>query len=203
MTEWVEQWICIKFCVKLEHSSMETIQLIRQSYGQLVIGSFIKTMCLLMYQGAKSGLQGGWVTWVIWCFTKKLCTRHDVWASALLWWSCQSPVAHSCSLLNHLNTFCGGTFKLQAKFDTDSLFYSLSHFEWDGHTVYMLTQWHLLFPLTSTVKSSLFMHVHSSPLSSAARLHQCCAIFFCYINNGWTFFRTDCIYSASWASTIY
>ena len=25
MTEWVEQWICIKFCVKLEHSSMETI----------------------------------------------------------------------------------------------------------------------------------------------------------------------------------
>ena len=28
MTEWVEQWICIKFCVKLEHSSMETILMI-------------------------------------------------------------------------------------------------------------------------------------------------------------------------------
>ena len=27
MTECVEQWICIRFCVKLEHSSMETIQL--------------------------------------------------------------------------------------------------------------------------------------------------------------------------------
>ena len=25
MTEWGEQWICIKFCVKLEHSSAETI----------------------------------------------------------------------------------------------------------------------------------------------------------------------------------
>ena len=29
MTEWVEQQICIKFCIKLEHSSMETIWMIR------------------------------------------------------------------------------------------------------------------------------------------------------------------------------
>ena len=28
-------------------------------------------------QGAKSGLYGGWVTWVIWCFTKKLCMRQS------------------------------------------------------------------------------------------------------------------------------
>ena len=38
------------------------------------------------------------------------------------------------------------------------------------------------------VKSSLFMHVHSSPFSLAARLHQChhtgCSH---YINKGWTF----------------
>ena len=27
--------------------------------------------------------------------------RRDAWAGALSWWSCQSPVAHSCSLLNH------------------------------------------------------------------------------------------------------
>ena len=26
-------------------------------------------------QGIKSGLQGDWVTWVIWCFTKKLCMK--------------------------------------------------------------------------------------------------------------------------------
>ena len=55
--------------------------------------------------------------------------------------------------------------------DSDSLLYLLSHFKCDGHTVHMLPQWHLLPPLTSTVKSSLFMHVHPSPLSVAARLH--------------------------------
>ena len=42
-------------------------------------------------------------------------------------------------------------------------------------------------PLTSTVKSSLFTHTHSSPLSLAARLHRCCTNHSCYINNGWTF----------------
>ena len=31
MTEPVEQWICIKFCVKLEHSSTETVQLIQKA----------------------------------------------------------------------------------------------------------------------------------------------------------------------------
>ena len=67
------------------------------------------------------------------------------------------------------------------------LLYSLSHFECDGQTVHMLTQWHLLPPLTSTVKSSLFTHVHSSPLSLVARLHQSCTDHSSYINNGWNF----------------
>ena len=31
-----------------------------------------------------------------------------------MWWSCQSPVAHSCGLLNHLNSFHRGMFKLKA-----------------------------------------------------------------------------------------
>ena len=31
MTEQVEQWVCIKFCIKLEHSSIETIQMIQQA----------------------------------------------------------------------------------------------------------------------------------------------------------------------------
>ena len=31
MTEWVEQQICIRFCIKLEHSSMETIQMIQKA----------------------------------------------------------------------------------------------------------------------------------------------------------------------------
>ena len=52
-------------------------------------------------------------------------------------------------------------FKLNAKFDADSLLSSLSYFECDGHTVHMLTQWHLLPPLTSAVKLSLFIHALS------------------------------------------
>ena len=75
------------------------------------------------------------------------------------------------SLLNHPNSFCEGMFKLNAEFDADSLLYLISHFERDSHTVHMLTQWHLPPPLTSTVKSSLFTHVHSSPLSLSARSH--------------------------------
>ena len=50
----------------------------------------------------------------------------------------------SCGLLNHLNSFHGQMFKLNAKFDADSLLYLLSHFECNGHTVHMLTQQHLL-----------------------------------------------------------
>ena len=57
-------------------------------------------------------------------------------------------VAHSCGLVNHLNSFHRGTFKLNTKSNADSLLYSLSHFECDSHTVHMLTQWHLLPPLT-------------------------------------------------------
>ena len=56
-------------------------------------------------------------------------------------------------------------FTLNAKFDADLLLYFLSHFECDSHTVHMLTQQYLLPRLASTVKSSLFMHAHSSPLS--------------------------------------
>ena len=110
------------------------------------------------------------------------------WVGALLWWSCQSPVALSCGLLNHPNRLRWGMFKLTAKFGADSLLYSLSHFECNGHPVHMLTRWCLPPPLTGTVKA-LFTHAHSRPLSLAATLHGCCANHSCYINNGWTFFR--------------
>ena len=119
----------------------------------------------------------------------KNCRRCDTWAGMLLWWSCQSPVAHSCGLLSHLSNCHGGVFKLNTKFDADSLLYLLSHFENDGRTVHTLTQRRLAPPLTSTVKSSLFTHTHSSPLSLAARLQGCCADCYCYINNSWTFSR--------------
>ena len=76
-------------------------------------------------------------------------------------------------------------FKLNAKFDAYLLPYSLSHFEYDSHTVHMFTHWCLPPPLTGTVKSSSFTHVHPSPLSLAARLHGCHANCSHYINNGW------------------
>ena len=96
-------------------------------------------------------------------------------------------VAYSWGLLSLTNSFHGGIFKLHTKFDGDLLLYSLSHFECDSHTIHMLTQWCLLPPLTSTVKSSLFTHVHSSSLFLAARLHWCCTNHSHYINSGWTF----------------
>ena len=89
------------------------------------------------------------------------------------------PIA--AAFLNHANSFHGRVFKLNAKCDADSLLYSLSHFECDGHTVDMLTQQCLPPPLTSAVQLSLFTHVHSSPLSLAAGLHRCCANRSCYI----------------------
>ena len=58
-------------------------------------------------------------------FCQKLCTRHDAWAGMVLWWGCQSPVAHCCSLPNHPDSFHRGMFKLKAKFDADSLLYSV------------------------------------------------------------------------------
>ena len=61
---------------------------------------------------------------------------------------------------------------LNAKCDADLLLYLFSHFECDGHAVHIRTQGRLLPPLTSTVKLSLFTHVHSSPLMDwNARIH--------------------------------
>ena len=91
-------------------------------------------------------------------------------------------------------SFHRGMFKLNTKFDADSLLYSLSHFECNSYTVHMLTQWCLLPSLTSAVKSSLFIHAHSSPLSLAARLCWCFVNCSYHINNGWTFFQIDLIY---------
>ena len=119
---------------------------------------------------------------------KKNCTRRDAWAGMLLWWNCQSPVAHSCRFLNHPNSFCGGMFELHAKFDVDSLLCSLI-LNVIATQYFVLTQGYLLHPLTSTVKSPSFTHAYPSPLSFAARLHWCHTNCSHYINNVWTFSR--------------
>ena len=108
-------------------------------------------------------------------------------AGTLSWWSCQSSVAHSFCLLSHLNTFHRGMFKHNAKFDSSSLLYLVILNVTATQDTCSLN-WCLLRPLTSTVKSSLFTHVHSSPLSLGARLHPCCANHSRCINNGWTFY---------------
>ena len=130
--------------------------------------------------------------------------RRDAWAGMLSSWSCQSSVAHTCGLLNHPNSFCGGMFKLNAKSDADLLPFLLSHFESNGHTVHMLTQWCLPPPLTSTVKSSLFVNALSSSPSLAARLHWCCANHSRYINNGLDFFQTSYIgWTLHWTRSVW
>ena len=110
--------------------------------------------------------------------------RCDAWVSVLSWGSCQSPVAHSCGRLNHPKGFCGGMFKLNAKFDADSLLYLLSYFECNSHTVHMLTH---QCPHWLVQWSCHCSHAHSSPLSLTARWHRCCANSSHDIKNGWTF----------------
>ena len=63
--------------------------------------------------------------WFGWLFHQKIYIRLDAWVGTLFWLRCQSPVAHSCGLLNHLNNFHRGMFKLNAKCDADSLLYSV------------------------------------------------------------------------------
>ena len=82
-----------------------------------------------------TGVTSGWFD----VLPKKLCMRCDVWADTVWWWSCQWPVALSCGLLNHPNSFHRGMFKLNAEFDADSLLCLLSHFECNNHTVQVLT----------------------------------------------------------------
>ena len=71
-------------------------------------------------------------------------------------------------------------FKLNAKFDANSLFYSVIL---NGMaTQYTCSLNGIYHPhLTSTVRSLLFMHAHSSLLSLDARIHQCHANHSCYI----------------------
>ena len=110
-------------------------------------------------------------------FHQTLCRRCDAWPVALSWGSCQSPVAHSCSLLNHPNSFW--MFKLNTKFDADSLLYSLilnamvTQYTCSLNSVYCphwLVQWsrhcsHMCIPVhspqlpgyTSVAQSKLFL----------------------------------------------
>ena len=63
----------------------------------------------------------------------------------LLWWSCQSPVVHSCSLPYHPNSSHRGVLKLNVPVQNlISICCSTYSFRMQWHTVHTLTQWHLL-----------------------------------------------------------
>ena len=59
---------------------------------------------------------------------------------------CHDEADHSCGLLNHPISYHRVMFKPNAKLNSDSLLYSLSHFECDSHTVHVLIQQCLLPP---------------------------------------------------------
>ena len=128
------------------HSSSNCNQLPCHIFLNLISGlisPFLKVILVLRkvrsHRAPNLGCRGtespGWFD-----VSPKNCSRHDAWVGMLSWWSFQSPVVHSCCLLNQSNSLCRGMFKLNAKFDADSLLYLLSHFECDGHTVHIHAQ---------------------------------------------------------------
>ena len=122
-----------------------------------------------------------------WITFKRFSTTLEVFVPSF--YLCCTHYIIPQNFLNQPNSFHRVMFKPNAKSDIDSLLYLLCHFECDSHTVHMLTQQHLLPPLTSTMTLSLLIHWHSSPLSLAARLHPCPTNCSHYINNSWTFSR--------------
>ena len=125
---------------------------------------------------------------MIWCFTKKLCTRCDTRAGSLLWWSCQSPVAHSCGLLNHLNTSteeCSNWMQnlMQIHCPSWSVILNVTA------TQYTCSLSGIYHPHWLVQWRHHCSHAHYSPLSLVARSHWCCVNDSCCINNGWTFSR--------------
>ena len=110
--------------------------------------------------------------------------RGDAWVGALLWWSWQSPVAHSHVLLKYLNSPRRGMFKLNAKFDADSLLYLLS-------LNVMVTQYTCSLNGVYRPNSEVVI-VHAYTFQSTllgTRLLWCRANCSHYINNGCTFSR--------------
>ena len=188
--------------LETSHSSPNRHQLPSCIFLNLIpwseISSLSKVILVLgkgrSHRAPNLGCLGSGAELPVWFAVLKKIPQKTWSMSSALWWSCPSSVTHNYCLLNHPSSFHGGMFKLNAKLDADSLLYSLSHFECDGHPVNMVTQQCLLPILTSRAKSSLFIHTHSRPLSWAASLHRYRENCSHYINNDWSFSRQTSTY---------
>ena len=78
MTEQVEQWICIKFCIKLEHCSTATIQVIQKATAKVSFITPAHTLWLVQNYLAKHQItqvtqlpySPDLVPWNFWLFPK-------------------------------------------------------------------------------------------------------------------------------------
>ena len=116
-------------------------------------------------------------------------TLHKTWCMSRHIVMMKLPIAHSCSFLNHLNSFLGGIFKLNTKFDADLLLYSVilnataTQYTCSLNGIYC-PHWLVLWS-----RHCSHMCIPVPSLWLAARLHQWSANHSLYINNGWTFSR--------------
>ena len=145
-------------------------------------------------QGTKCGPYRSWVTWMIWCFAKNLCTRHDGWEVwcgaeainhhwpiAAAFWIIQIVSTEECSSLmqNLIQIHCAthsvilNMVATQYTCSLNSIYYSHWLVQWSCHC------------------SHMHIPVHSLWLPGYMCKHSC------YINNGWTFSRQN-IYISQW-----
>ena len=77
VTEQVEQWIGIKFCVKLEHSSAETMQVIERAFGY----NAMSAAQISVARALQRWLRTCWK----WSTFRKTCNKQNPWAC----WTCR------------------------------------------------------------------------------------------------------------------
>ena len=56
-TEQVEQQVCTKFCIKLEHSSVETIQMIQKAFGDDVMSAVQIKLCHKCFKDGQESVE--------------------------------------------------------------------------------------------------------------------------------------------------
>ena len=85
-----------------------------------------------------------------------------------------------------------GMFKLNAKFDADHC--SACSVILNATATQCTCSVNGVYHPTDEYSEVVTVHAYSSPLSLAARLHQCCTNHSHYINNSWEFFQTDLVH---------